>query len=50
MLTIMTICGKIPARIKVRNLFNLFDLDLDGKLNYPEAMLLFRFETRLEYK
>lgn len=35
--------GKIPARMKVRNLFDLFDLDLDDKLNSSETILMLRF-------
>ena len=42
MLAVMTMCGKIPARSKVRNLFDLFDEDLDGKLNSAETVMLLR--------
>lgn len=44
MLAVMTMCGKIPARSKVRNLFDLFDEDLDGKLNSAEAIMMLRFD------
>lgn len=43
MLAVLTIYGKIPARFKVRNLFELFDLDFDGKLNSAETILMLRF-------
>lgn len=43
MLAMLTMYGKIPARFKVRNLFELFDLDFDGKLNSAETILMLRF-------
>lgn len=43
MLAVLAMYGKIPARIKVRNLFELFDLDFDGKLNSAETILMLRF-------
>lgn len=46
MLAVMTMCGKIPARSKVRNLFDLFDEDLDGKLNSAETVMLLRCGSR----
>lgn len=43
MLAVLAMYGKIPARLKVRNLFDLFDLDLDGNLNSSETILMLRF-------
>lgn len=43
MLAVLAMYGKIPARLKVRNLFELFDLDLDGNLNSSETILMLRF-------
>ncbi len=43
MLAVLAMYGKIPARLKVRNLFDLFDLDLDDKLNSSETILMLRF-------
>lgn len=42
MLAVLAMYGKIPARLKVRNLFDLFDLDLDGCLNSSETILMLR--------
>lgn len=42
MLAVLTMYGKIPARLKVRNLFELFDLDMDGNLNSSETILMLR--------
>ncbi|CAN0006206.1 unnamed protein product [Ectocarpus sp. 12 AP-2014] len=42
MLAVLTMYGKIPARLKVKNLFDLFDLDLDGKLNSSETIVMLR--------
>ncbi|CAM9567000.1 unnamed protein product, partial [Pylaiella littoralis] len=42
MLAVLVLYGKIPARFKVRNLFELFDLDFDGKLNAAETILMLR--------
>lgn len=43
MLAVLAMYGKIPARLKVRNLFDLFDLDSDGNLNSFETILMLRF-------
>lgn len=42
-LAVLAMYGKIPARLKVQNLFQLFDLDLDGHLNSSETILMLRF-------
>lgn len=47
MLAIMIMFGKIPARLKVRNLFDLFDLDFDGNLNSSETVLMLRFGSNI---
>lgn len=47
MVAVMILYGKIPARSKVRNLFDLFDADLDGKINSAEAVIMLRFENRV---
>lgn len=38
----MVLCGKLPARSKVRSMFDTFDFDSDGKLNPCEAILMLR--------
>lgn len=43
MLAVFAMYGKIPARLKVRNLFDMFDLDLDGNLNSSETIMMLRF-------
>lgn len=43
MIAAIILCGKIPARSKVRSLFDMFDFDLDGKLNSCEVILMLRW-------
>lgn len=42
MLALMIMYGKTPARSKVRNMFDMFDLDHDGRLNSSETILMLR--------
>lgn len=45
MLALMIMYGKTPARSKVRNMFDMFDLDRDGRLNSSETILMLRSAT-----
>ncbi|CAN0170616.1 unnamed protein product [Ascophyllum nodosum] len=42
MLAVMIMFAKTQARLKVRNMFDMFDLDLDGKLSPAETILMLR--------